>query len=333
MAAMRHFSLVCWLVLGCAALGAPSLAAGMPTLNVQIQLDAGVIRVGDIWHDAGGNAAAIIGTAPLPGHSITVDGAQLGYIARLYNVEWKPTSGVERTIIERPGRTLTRDEIVVALRRRLAEAGAPADSTVELTSLNDILVPPTSSPVISVQDISFDAGTERFSATLLIAAEGMATENTRVAGRAVQLVDAVVATRRLSVGQTIGPDDVKLLPISQRRVGVEIARDLNRVVGQAARHTLVSGQPVPIADIGAPILVEKGGLVMLSIEMPGMSIAAQGRALDAGGRGDTIQVMNPMSHAVLEARVSGPGQASVVPGSTPVVAAAGSLSRSSEVAQ
>lgn len=307
--------------------------AAAPSLNLQVHLDAGVIRVGDIWRDAGDGAATVIGAAPPPGRAITVDGPQLAYLARLFNVEWKPVSGVERVTIERPGRAVSREEIVGSVRRSLIEAGAPEDGTVELAGFNPVQVPPLATPAISVQEATYDPGSERFAATLLVAAEGMPTESARVAGRVVQLADAVIATRRIAAGQIVLPGDVRVQAVPQRRLGQDMAHDPAQVVGQAARRLLAAGQPVPLAAIGAPILVEKGEPVALSLATPGMAIVAQGRALTAGGQGDVIQVLNPASRAVLEARVTGPGHASVAPGSTPVTQAAGSPPRNPEIAQ
>jgi flagella basal body P-ring formation protein FlgA len=331
--------LLLWVVACCAcrfapAVAAPAVAAPLPTLNVQITLDSGVIRVGDIWRDAGAKAEAIVGTAPLPGHSFAVDSTQLSFIAHLYDVDWKPTSGVERSFVERPGRTLTHDEIRDALAPALVQAGAPPNGSLELTSLNELLVPPLSLPRIAVQEASYDAGSERFTANLAVSAEGIPAQTMRVAGRMVQRVDAVVTTRRLLAGQIIGSGDVQVMPVAARRVSVALAPGLADVVGQATRRAIAAGQPVATTDVGPPILVEMGAAVVLTLDTPGMSISTQGRALTAGGRGDMIQVMNMSSRAVLEARVSGPGEASILPGSSPVtVAAVNSPLRSPEVAQ
>jgi hypothetical protein len=55
-------------------------------------------------------------------------------------------------------------------------------------------------------------------------------------------------------------------------------------------------------------------------------------ALGSGGRGDVIQVMNPLSHAIMAARVTGAGEAAVEPGSTPLVPPSRAASRSPEIA-
>jgi flagella basal body P-ring formation protein FlgA len=78
--------------------------------------------------------------------------------------------------------------------------------------------------------------------------------------------------------------------------------------------------------------VPKGATVVIALETANMSLAAQGVALDSGGRDDVIQIMNPVSRAVVAAKVTAPGRAVILPGSTPLVAPARATPRPSEVA-
>ncbi len=143
-----------------------------------------------------------------------------------------------------------------------------------------------------------------------------------MAGRVVQMGSAVVATRRLLPDEVIAASDVRVVQLPERRLGGDPVRDPAQVVGQAARRTIPLGQPIVGGDVGQPVMIAKGATVVLLMDTPGLSIAAQGVALASGGRDDTIQVMNPLSRAVVEARVTGPGRATIAPGSTPVVAPA-----------
>ena len=93
------------------------------------------------------------------------------------------------------------------------------------------------------------------------------------------------------------------------------------------------GQPIALSEIGPAMMIAKGATVVLTMETPGISIAAQVLAMGSGGSGDTIQVMNPMSRAVVAARVTGPGRAVVAPGGSPLVPTAGQQTHGPEVAQ
>jgi flagella basal body P-ring formation protein FlgA len=327
---MKRITKTVLLALLCGAFAVPSHAKPAAQLKLQVKLDAGVIKVGDIWADAGTKANAVIGPAPPPGRSIAVEAGQLAYIAHLYDVDWRPTSGVERTVIERAGRPLTQDEIIEPIRRSLAQEGAPPDASVDLGSIQPILVPPMSFPTVSVEAEAYDPASERFTAELAISTDGMQTERTRVTGRVVHMISALVATRRLDPGDVITAADVRSTQVSARRLLGSVESNLSQVVGQTAKRTIVAGQPLETDNVGPPVMVAKGATVVLLLNTPTMSLTARGLALGSGGRGDVIEVMNPLSRAVVAARVSGAGSATIEPGSAPLVPPSRAMPHNSE---
>jgi flagella basal body P-ring formation protein FlgA len=66
----------------------------------------------------------------------------------------------------------------------------------------------------------------------------------------------------------------------------------------------------------APVDGAEGGNVM--IDSPGITLTAQGQALEAGAIGERIRVLNPVSRAVLEAEVVGPDRVRVAPNAMPL---------------
>ena len=288
-------------------------------LKIKVQLNAGAIKVADIWDHAGSKSDMVIGPAPPPGRAVTVEAAQLAYIARLFDVDWRPISGAERSTLERAGRPLTREELAEGLRDSLTAAGASPSATIEFGNFAPVIVPVSAFPLLTVEQMSYDNALERFSANISAASEGMDTQRMRVSGRLIHTVPAVVANRRLSPGDVIAPADVRIAQLPARNLGSSVASETAQVVGQSPKRTVVVGQPISTSDVGPPVLVSKGATVVMVVESPGISIAAQGIALDAGGRDDLIQVMNPLSRAVVEARVAGPGRTVIAPGSSPIV--------------
>ena len=71
-----------------------------------------------------------------------------------------------------------------------------------------------------------------------------------------------------------------------------------------------------------PALVQRGSVVEMQLQSPGISLVAQGVALESGATGERIRVQNPSSHAVVEAEVMGPGRVRVTPESMPISTAA-----------
>ena len=73
------------------------------------------------------------------------------------------------------------------------------------------------------------------------------------------------------------------------------------------------GRAIRSTDVRRPVLVEKGSLVTMSLDRPGMSLSARGKALDNGSEGDTVRIANAQSSNIVEARVTGPGRVTVTP--------------------
>jgi len=94
----------------------------------------------------------------------------------------------------------------------------------------------------------------------------------------------------------------------------EVLLELDRVVGQSARRPLRAGEVLRDNDLRAPLLVNRNGLVTIVLRAGGMSLSAQGRALDDGARGDTVRVLNVQSKRTIEAQVIGPDAVAVVGG-------------------
>lgn len=68
--------------------------------------------------------------------------------------------------------------------------------------------------------------------------------------------------------------------------------DATDAVGLEAKVTLYPGRPIRIGDLGQPALVERNQIITLVYSMGGLGITTEGRALDRGGVGDAVSVMN-----------------------------------------
>ena len=174
--------------------------------------------------------------------------------------------------------------------------------------------PPDTKPEIAVEQIDVEPGSGRFTAGLAIVVPGEPLQRLHLAGRVQALVTAVVATHRLLAGAPIQPSDVRLQRVPSGTGQDESAQNLSQVIGQALRHPLNAGQKIAVAELSAPILVQKGALVQIQLQVPGLAVTAAGTAADSGAMGDHIGVLNPASGAIIEAEITGPDQVRVLPG-------------------
>lgn len=291
--------------------------AQMVLLRSQSLVEDQVIRVSDIFEGTA-RGDVVVGAAPAPGQRYVIEASQLAAIARRFNVEWRPTSGAERCVIERPGRALSRDAAMEALRAELYALGLPADSELELAAFSPPILPLNALPRLSAEGGHYESGSNRFAATLVVMADGIPSIRMRVAGRAIATAPAVVATRRLAVGDVVKPEDVRLMQLRTERVRPGTAQRLEDVVGMQLRRPISTELPFMTADLMTPHIIAKNEVVLMVVEGPGLSLTTQGRALEAASRGGRLSVMNLSSRNVVEAEAIGPGRVKVRLGASPL---------------
>jgi flagella basal body P-ring formation protein FlgA len=296
-----------------ALLLAPVAAAQAPALlRPHAVVHGPQVLLSDIFVDGPAQPAF---AAPPPGRRIVLEARDIAGLARSAGLAWRPAPGAERIIVERPGQPLARASAEAALRTALAPLGAGADDGFDLATPLPI-VPASMEPFVSAEDAVLDRTAGRFAATLVLDHGEGQPQRVRIIGRIWAGVPAAVPVRRIPAGQVLQPDDIRIERVrADRAAGLA---DPDAVPGLAARRPIAAGQPLAERDLGRPAVVAKNAAVMMAIVMPGMSIAAQGRALQDGAVGETIRVQNVASRAVLEAEVIGPGRVRIAPNSLPV---------------
>jgi len=304
------------------------LSAGLLTLSGRARAQAvvlrshslvedQVIRVLDIFEGTS-KGDVVVGASPNPGQRFVIEASQLAGIARRFNVDWRPTSGAERSVIERPGRALSREAAIDVLRAELLGLGLPVDAELELSAFTPPMLPLNAIPRLSAEGGNYEAASNRFAATLIVMADGVPSIRMRVAGRAIATTPAVVATRRLAVGEVVKPEDAKLVQLRAERVRPGSAQRLEDVVGMQLRRPISTDLPFMGADLMVPHIVAKNETVTMIVEGPGLSLTTQGRALEAAPRGGRLSVMNLSSRKVVEAEAIGPGRVRVSLGAGPL---------------
>jgi flagella basal body P-ring formation protein FlgA len=295
-----------------------SIQAEAATLRTVTTLHTSVVRLSDLFDDAGTNADRVLGPGPGAGGRIVVEAAQLGAIARQFGVDWRPASSADRAVLDRPGRPLRRDDVLDAVRGSLIAAGASSDCDVALTGFTPPLVPEEADPRPVVSDLDYDADGGRFSAVLSVAGKEMDPIHMRVTGRVDDTMDVPVATTRLAAGSVLRAEDVHTARVHVDGLRGEVAHHPGDAIGMQLRRQIAPGQPLELAELMRPALVQKDAIVLMVLDSPGIALTAQGQAMEAGAIGERIRVLNPASHAVIEAEVMGPGRVRVAPGASPI---------------
>ncbi len=109
----------------------------------------------------------------------------------------------------------------------------------------------------------------------------------------------IFAARNIRAGNALSAEDI--VPPEER----DAMRRAVKLIGMEAVRTIYRGQPLQETELRKPTLVKRNAIVQMEFAKGPMSISAEGRALDQGGMGDRIRVMNLASRRIVIATVTG----------------------------
>jgi len=124
-------------------------------------------------------------------------------------------------------------------------------------------------------------------------------------------VDVLTYARNLVAGEIVQPAD--LVWGKAAATPADAPSDPDMVIGMAAKRALRAGATVSARDVGAAQVVKAGDIITVLYEADGVSLALQGKAMGAAGVGESLAVQNIASKKIIQAMVTGPGQAVVGP--------------------
>lgn len=124
-------------------------------------------------------------------------------------------------------------------------------------------------------------------------------------------VDVLTYARNLMTGEIVQPAD--LVWGKAAAAPADAPSDPEMVIGMAAKRALRAGATVSARDVGAAQVVRNGDIITVVFEADGISLALQGKAMGSAGVGESLSVQNVASKKVIQAMVTGPGQAVVGP--------------------
>jgi len=114
-------------------------------------------------------------------------------------------------------------------------------------------------------------------------------------------VDVIVPAHDIARGSVIGEGDLDYKAVPVARAGASVLRLVSDAAGKETRRALKAGEIMRASDLKRRTLVAKGSNVTMLFDAPGMQLTAMGRALEEGGQGDSITVLNPTSYRKVDA--------------------------------
>lgn len=283
-------------------------------LRESVEVEASLVKLGDLFSNAGVNAEVEVAYAPEPGKRAVFDAHWLYRVARSYQLPWRPLSEHVRSVVTRRSVVIDQREIEEMILDALVVKGADANSELDMNNrLMRLHVPADAAEAVRVEETSFDPRSRRFHAIIAAPSGKGALKRIRVRGRLFATVEVPVLNRRVLAGEVISAKDIRWLKLRASRMQTNTVTSDGELVGHTPKRGLRAGYPVLASAVRRPILVPKGSLVTMLLRTPQMLLTAQGKALENGSDGDVIRISNSQSKTVIEAEVIGDGKVAVRP--------------------
>ncbi len=259
-----------------------------------------------------------IGPSPTPGQRQIVPASQVQAIASQFGVQLPDGTTIHAISIQRLARTVQREEIVAALKPALAEAGMPPDTDISLGVFASIDLPADNTTPPAVAGLNYDPQNGRFSASLQFMSLDEDTRTIRVTGRAEQMMQSLVLQHALPAGSVVTASDVAPARVRKAAFRGTPISDIAEIAGLVTRQPMPAGASLMQDEFLRPMLVTRGRPVVLRLSSGGLALTAAGTALEGGGTGDRIHVMNSATRAILIGTVVAVSDVAIDPGTAPV---------------
>jgi flagella basal body P-ring formation protein FlgA len=283
-------------------------------LRDSVTVRSRMVRLGDVFANAGKKADIRIAYAPEAGKRAIFDARWLYRVARTYGLDWRPMGSQDQIVVERKSLVITRDEIEDTILAALVKYGAGPDMTLELSNrMLRLYVPADALATVGVEDAAYEPRTGRFTAIITAPANDPRAQRHRITGRLHKMTEVPVLNRRMLGKEVITKRDIKWIRVRSDRLRRDVIVNADDLIGMAAKRGLRPGTPLQASFVQRPILVAKGSLVTIYLKVPRMTLTTKGKALENGSDGDTVRIANTRSKTIIQAKVIGMGKVSARP--------------------
>lgn len=295
------------------AFGTPALAdQSRPKLKAEVTVSGGIVRIGDLVEHAGIIANVPIFRAPDLGATGTVSAEVVAEAVSRYQLIGLDTGDVSEVVVTRASRAIPAKSIEERVAQALTTQyalGPVNDIAVTFDrELTAIYVDPAAKGEPRIAYLNYDARSGRFEVSLDLPTGATTHGMLRLSGRAAATREVVTLVRPLDRGEVIKPSDLAVERRPRAEVGRDLVGNVDQALGLAARGPLRPGQPLRLAELMKPEVVQHNETVTLIYLMPGLRLTVRGKATEGGAQGDVISVLNEQSKRLVQGVVDGPGR-------------------------
>jgi flagellar basal body P-ring formation protein FlgA len=286
-----------------------------PVLRADVTVTGEVVRIGDVIDNAGTAAEIPIYRAPDLGTTGSLPTAQVIATLQAHQVIGVDTKDIKAVSVTRLSRAIDAKEIQSQIAHAIEHRGGLGDAASLSLSfdrdLQDIQLASCYTGSIQPVAVQFSPRNGRFDVTFEIGSDNNSpTVKLRFTGVVIETVEAAVLTRNVEHGEVLKASDVIVERLPKGQIGGDPA-PRNAAVGMQMRRPLRAGQPLRVADLVKPDLVQRDSNVTLIYQTDGIYLTIRGKSIDSGAEGDTVNVLNLQSNRTIAGVVIGRDQVKV----------------------
>jgi flagella basal body P-ring formation protein FlgA len=284
-----------------------------PVLKSDVQVVGPVVTVGDMFDDAGAFAGTALFRAPAPGTSGVVNLDAIRDAAGRIGLVNYDAGGLSATTVSRAA-SLVDDALLAGLvARNLADRRLVPDGVTIQTILDN----PVSLKAEAVgeparlTDIAYQPGGKLFSARFRVAGYERPLE---VTGRIDLMVSVPHLVGTLPAGTVLTQADIEMKQVPLEFTDRTGIADIGQIVGKALKRNTRAGLLIKTSDIEEPMIVRRNSPVTVVFRTGPLTLTVQAQALGDASVGGTVQVMNSVTHKLLNGIAMADGSVEVTTG-------------------
>jgi len=291
----------------------PVHTANAADLQADLNVADTVIRLADIFTDTGPQGEDIIMAAPAPGKKIQLSSYELVWLAKKYKLDWELPVQLKRIYLHRESTAISFENLKEIIRDQTLEQGKNGDLEIKVFGSKKDLYLPIDGSIedIVVHSFTLNEQQNRFSAILHLPTGTNEPNEIRVSGTIDEVRLVPMFLRVIAPGEIITKADIKWTKYPVKRIKRRAITDVTQILGHTVKRALPAGKLLLESDFQMPVTIAKGSSVLITYRFGALTLSMQGRALEDGGTGDLIRIMNPTSKKTIFAEVISDGYVKV----------------------
>ena len=259
------------------------------------------------------NGNAVVAKSPKAGNKKVLQPDEVKQIAVKHGIELDEAQ-LTAVTIERKSVAMSDIAVAAAVRPEVAKHLGHEDFHLQLDLSKHVVKLPADTNIdYVVQSVKLVSGSV-FKAELRIVPQGEVPIQATVGGKIVNTVEVPTVNSFIRPGQVIEEVDIAWKKVPSHSVSANSAMVIEDLLGKTAKFGGI--QPnciISLSKLTEPKLIKRGSLVMVHYNSPQLSLTVRAKAKTDGRKGQLIQLERQKSKTMLEAFVTGPGQAMIMP--------------------